>query len=105
MITRSQQVTTLSGTVSNTALTLVTFGFDVTVVQGADRVIISVTAGALRVTWDSALAVPPTTTTGQRIPTSNYPLFVLEGRINAGNFRIIRDAAADATVTITIETE
>lgn len=105
MINRSRYVITKQHTVSNTAMSLVDFGFSATTdVPMADRVIISVTAGALRINWDTTLNVP-TTSTGLKIPTNDYPLFVLEGRFNAANLRMIRDSSSDATVDITIESD
>lgn len=107
MILKSQLVTTLSSTITDTVVSLVEFGFSAAVVQGADQVIISVTANALRLTYDSPAANgdmhPPTTSTGLKLPTSNYPLYVLEGRTNAQNLRMCRDSSGSATVTITIE--
>jgi len=107
VILQSQLVTTRSGTITDTAVSLVDFGFSAAVVQGADQVIISVTANALRLTYDSPAdngdMNPPTTSTGLKLPTNNYPLYVLEGRTNATNLRMCRDGSSSATVTIAIE--
>lgn len=80
-------------------------GFTANDVLTADRMILSVTTGAVRCTWDHPTAVAPTTILGQRIPNNNYPLFVLTGRSNIQNFQMIRDAGTDAVVTVTLETD
>lgn len=105
---RSQLVVTKTGTVSSTAKSLVDFGFSADQVAAADLVIICVTSNALRLTYDTpdnpgGTTHPPTSTEGLRLPTNNYPLFEIQGRPNAGNLLMIRDASSDATVAITIE--
>jgi hypothetical protein len=82
-------------------------GFTATDIQTADRLILSVTTGAARITWDHGYTNPqaPTTLIGQRIPNNNYPLFVLQGRSNTAAFKITRDAGTDAVVTITLESD
>jgi len=103
-IGRSVNAVSHSGTVGNTVIDLVEFGFSAANVAAADVVTISVTANALRFTYNTNKADPPTNSTGLRLPTNNYPLQVIEGRINAGNLQMIRDGSADATVTIVLET-
>ena len=103
MIGDSRLVTTKTATVSSTAISLVTFGFSAAVVQSADKIIIGVEAGALRVTYDTDLANPPTVSAGLKIPTNNYPFWIIYGRPNASNMKLIRDGSSDATVTIVIE--
>jgi hypothetical protein len=94
-------------TITNAAWTLALIGFTATDIQTADRLILSVTTGAARVTWDHGYTSPqaPTTLIGQRISNNNYPLFVLQGRSNTANFKIVRDAGVDAVVTITLESD
>lgn len=97
-------------TITNAAVTLLTIigtPFAKQDVLTADRLILSVTTGAVRVSWDHGYAniVAPTTISGQRIPNNNYPLFVLQGRNNIQAFQIVRDAGTDANVTITLESD
>lgn len=97
---QSRYVAHKQATVSNAVKKLTDFGFSAQEIASADRVLISVTAGALRISFDPLTA--PTTTLGLKLPTNNYPLFELDGRQNNGNLQMIRDAAADATVDISL---
>ncbi|SRR5258706_10631259 len=103
MIAGSGSSINKTGTVSSTAESLVGFGFSAGDVAAADRVIICVTANALRLTWDHPTANLPTGTAGLRLPTNNYPLFILQGRSDIAALQMIRDASSDATVSITLE--
>jgi hypothetical protein len=103
MISGPVKAKTISSTVSSVALTLVTFGYTTAEVAAADRVIISVTANALRVSWDHPTTNAPTTSAGLKLGTNNYPFFVLQGRSNLAALQMIRDAAADATIIVTLE--
>lgn len=99
----SSSAVTVTAGVSSAAKTLVDFGFSAEQVAAADRCIICVTAGALRLTWDHPTPNAPTTSAGQRLPTNNYPLFVLLGRSNLEALSMIRDSTTDVTAVITLE--
>lgn len=94
-----------SGTVSNTVLTLQTFGFTAAQVQAASRATFSIENGTLRVTWDSDPTVNPTTSVGTLLKIQPWPLAVLEGQIRLQNLKMIRDGSTDVTVYITLETD
>lgn len=102
-INGSSQAVSITGTVSNVAISLATFGFSAEQVATADRVFISVGANALRVTWDHPTANAPTTSAGLRLPTNNFPIFEITGRTNAAALLMIRDGSSDATITVTLE--
>ena len=104
-IIRSISTKTVSGTVSNTAKSLQDFGFAANDVATADRVIVSVTSGALRLSWDHPASNPPSTSTGLLLPTDNYPLFEVVGRANAASLQMIRDGSSDATISVSIESD
>lgn len=103
-VTRSLNTFFVQATVSTVAKSLIGVGFTAAQVAIADRVIISVDTGALRVIWDTA-PTAPTTTKGIYIPNKNNPYFVLEGRTNAALLQMIRDGGSDATVNIMIESD
>jgi len=98
----STQVVSITGAVSTVAKSLVDFGFTAAQVAASDRVFISVVANALRVLWDHPTANPPTTTAGLRLPTSNFPIFEVVGRANVASLLMVRDASADATITVVL---
>jgi hypothetical protein len=92
-----------SGTVSNVALTLITFGFTAAQVQAASRATLSIESGSIRVTWDSDSTVNPTTSSGMLMKIQPWPLPVIDGQIRLQALKLIRDGSVDATVYITLE--
>lgn len=82
-------------TVSNTALTLAAFGFSAAQLQAADVMIVYVHSGNIRRRLDST---NPTTTTG--IPTFSGGKEYFRGNDILQAWRMIRDGAVDAVVSI-----
>jgi hypothetical protein len=88
-----------SGTVSNTALSLADIsGLTAALVDGADRVRLTVNSNALHFRYDGG---DPTTSAGHQVPTNGT--LILDGNHNLKALRLIRSGASDATVAITLE--
>lgn len=83
-------------TVSNTALTLVDFGFSADEVLTANRMVLMVNSNSIRVWWDGTV---PTTSNGMILSVG----IELVGE-NLRNFQMIRNDATDSEVAIILET-
>lgn len=103
-IYRSRDAYFATATVTDTVLTLVTFGFTQAQVDAADRAFFSLEGGSLRLTWDTAKTTP-TTTKGILVKLSDWPLWELIGQINLGRLQFCRDGSTNATVTIMLESD
>lgn len=87
------------GTVSSSALVLTSVGiaFSAAEVAAADEALITVETNPLRYTIDGTA---PTSTDGH--PVAAAASFVVSGRRDIGNLKLIRSGASDATVHITL---
>ena len=90
-----------SATISTTALALASItGIVQASVDIASRIRVTVNSNAVRYRYDGGT---PTTSDGHFASTTVNNNFVIEGNANIQDFRIIRDGALDATVSITVE--
>lgn len=96
-VTQSSYVKSITGSVSNTATSLVQFGFLANDVAVADRLFITVTAGALRITWDHPTGQNPAGSTGLKVPTSNWPPLEFIGRANMPTLQFFGDGGSSCT--------
>lgn len=105
-IIRSAYTKTVTTSIGASAVFLNEAGYTPAEVAAADRVTIGVTSGALRITWDHpATNNPPSGSSGLKIPTNDYPFFVLEGRTNVNNLQMIGDGGSACTVVFVLETD
>lgn len=95
VINTTKSFAKLQGTVSNTALTLVAFGFSAADVQQAEKAYVIVNTNGIRVWWDGSV---PTTTNG-----AVFEVGLELYSDNIRNFQMIRDGASDAEVVVILE--
>lgn len=91
----------VTATVADTALTMLTFGFTAAELAQAKRAWITVATADILMLWDGSTPVIATPK-GHQLPKSLQP-WPLVGRANIANLQVIRQAAVSAVVTITLE--
>lgn len=91
-----------TATVSNTAkaITHGDFGFVAASLAQAERAVITTRSAGAMVLWDGST---PTATFGHLIDTTLSSPFILTGRVKINALLLIREAAVDSEVTITLE--
>lgn len=89
----------LSATVSSAAKTLLGLGFSQAEIDRADLAYITPTTAGVRALWSGST---PTTSFGHLIASGGTESVV--GNSNLQNLALIREAAADSAVTVTLET-
>lgn len=85
--------------VSNSVVGISSWSFDATILGKAVRAVISARTAGVMVSWDGT---DPTSTLGHPV-MQNLSISVL-GNENIQALKFLREAAADADVTITLET-
>lgn len=88
----------VAAAVSNTALTMLTFGFTQAQINAAERARITCASNAVRYRYDG---VAPDASTGHLLAVSSET--IIEGNINISQLQFIRATGSDGALSITLE--